>query len=206
MFSFLFGKKPKPKSVHVSSTLHELQGKEANLEARNKMLESQIKTLGEEAVQANRVGQKKKALMYMQKRKMYEQQLETNNAAILRLLVQRTALESNNINADTFDAMKRANEAIKEQQRRINPEAVAELNESLHELMGNQQEINEMMKEPIVPTLDLEEELAELEGAAAVPPEPQALNFPPVPAAPPVQKTVMGQTDMDRELAALDAL
>ena len=92
MFSFLFGNKKKkvePQLEPVVTTLNDLHSKEADLEKRNEMLEAQIRAAGEAAVLANRAGQKQKALNLMQKRKMYEQQLETNNAAIMRLLMQR---------------------------------------------------------------------------------------------------------------------
>jgi len=209
MFSFLFGnKKKKVEPVEpVITTLHELQVKEADLEKRNEMLEAQIKAAGEAAVMANRGGQKQRALNFMQKRKMYEQQLETNNAAIMRLLVQRTALESNTVNVDTFKVMEKANAAMKEQQRHINPEAVAELNETTHELMANQREISDMLKEPVgdMPSVaDLEAELAELDTPRPVVVQP--LVFPAVPSAVPVQQPVKAPSVMDQQLAALEAM
>jgi hypothetical protein len=215
MFSFLFGNKKKkvePQLEPVVTTLNDLHSKEADLERRNEMLEAQIRAAGEAAVLANRAGQKQKALNLMQKRKMYEQQLETNNAAIMRLLMQRTTLESNNVNVDTFKVMEKANAAMKEQQRHINPEAVAELNETTHELMANQREINDMLKEPVgdMPSMaDLEAELAELDGPVPVPETSkpvQALNFPAVPSAAIQTKTVRSKSVMEQQLAALEAL
>lgn len=202
MFSFLFGDKKK-KAEPVITTLHVLQIKEADLEKRNEMLEAQIKAANEAAVLANRSGQKQKALNFMQKRKLFEQQLETNNAAIMRLLVQRTSLESNTVNVDTFRVMEKANAAMKEQQHHINPEAVAELNEITHELLANQREISDMLKEPVGDMTELEAELAELDGpqAARVP----SLNFPTVPSAAIMQQTVKVQTT-EQQLAAMEAM
>ncbi len=202
MFSFLFGKSNKKTAeaaavaatkqtrVETMDTLAMLQSRESDLEKRIAMLEIQSRAAGEAALEANRAGQKQKALLHIQKRKMYEDQIQTNHAMIMRLLTQRTALETSNMNAETLNAQRLANEAIKKQQQGWNPDTVSDLTEQTHELMENSREITNLLREPIssdMPTeADLDAELAELEAAtgsrAAIAP-PVGIPAPSVAAA-----------------------
>jgi len=244
MFSFLFGKSKKQEAEAAAaaasvsktttiSTLNMLQTREADLEKRIQMLEAQSRAAGEAAVAANKAGQKQKALTYIQKRKMYEEQIQTNHAMIMRLMTQRTALETSNLNAETLNAQRTANKVIKAQQQGWNPDTVADLTEETHELMENSREITNLLREPVssdLPTeADLEAELAMLEPAmleSAVEPAlapPTGIAHPsvaaaaaaPVPvAALPAFPAVPTHTlaapprakTMDAELAALEAM
>jgi len=245
MFSFLFGKSNKKTAeaaavaatttqtrVETMDTLAMLQTREADLEKRIAMLEIQSRAAGEAALEANRAGQKQKALLHIQKRKMYEDQIQTNHAMIMRLLTQRTALETSNMNAETLNAQRLANDVIKKQQQGWNPDSVADLTEQTHELMENSREITNLLREPIssdMPTeADLDAELAELEAvhspATAAPvgiPPPSvaaaaaaaaasatvAAPLPAFPAVPThtVAAPVRART-MNEELAALEAM
>lgn len=239
MFSFLFGKSNKKTAeaaaitatkqtrVETIDTLSMLQTREADIEKRIAMLESQSRAAGESALAANKAGQKQKALIFVQKRKMYEEQIQTNNAMIMRLLTQRTALETSNMNAETLNAQRDANKVIKKQQQGWNPDTVADLTEETHELIENSREITNLLREPIssdMPTeADLDAELAELEAASAPtlappvgiphPAVAAAASAAPVvalPAFPSVPThTIPAATcarNMDDELAALEAM
>jgi hypothetical protein len=195
MFSFLFGKAKKPKeavtpptvpSSTTMDTLAMLQKREADIEKRIQMLECQSRTVGEAALEANRAGQRQKALGFIQKRKMYEEQIETNRAMIMRLLQQRTALETSQMNTETLNAQREANKVIKKQQESWNPDTVANLTEETQELMENSREITNLLREPVgydLPTeADLDAELAELTASTLAAPMPAPMSAP-VPAS-----------------------
>ncbi len=243
MFSFLFGKSNKKSAgavavaearqtrVETMDTLAMLQSQEADLEKRNAMLELQSKSAAESALAANKAGQKQKALTFVQKRKMYEEQIQTNHAILMRLMTQRTALETSNMNAQTLNVQREANRVIKKQQQGWNPDTVADLTEETNELMENSREITNLLREPVssdMPTLaDLDAELAELEavtyGEAVVAP-PVGIPAPsvaaaaaatsatvaaPLPAFPSVPTHTVAPTrvlTIDEELASLVAM
>lgn len=209
MFSSLFGKKkekPQPQaisnSVIVDTTLMLIQ-KEEDLEKRNKMLETKSRIVAQEAIEANKAGKKQAALVCLNKRKLYEKEIENNNALILKLVMQRTTVETSNTNTETFNVMKIANEVVKQQQRDWTPEKVADLTDDMHELMGNQTEISDLIATPLGSDLlgmaDLEAELAALEEPVPVPVPTEPLKFPEVPTTAPVIRSI------DDELRALEA-
>ncbi len=227
MFSFsLFGKKSKPSAPSVTSapsapsapsstsstsssvlsTIAMLSAKEADLEKRNQLLETQSRTASEAALAANRNGQKQKAFMYLQKRKIYEDQIQTNNAMIMKLIVERGALESTHINTGSLDVMKQANRALK-QQTTWTPDAVADLTDEARELMDAQKEITTMICEPLTEGAtedELNAELADLEATAipfvTEPTVPVSLpSFPNVPSHLPVLRNAMGSPNRTEE-------
>jgi hypothetical protein len=188
MFAALFGKsKKKEEAVHpppkskVMETTAMLMQKEDDLEKRNAMLAAKSRVAAQEAIELNKANKKQQALVALNKHKMYEKEIETNNAMLLKLMMQRTAAETTNMNTETFNVMQQANEVIKSQQKQWTPEKVAELTDEMHELLGNQVEITDMISAPIgnglVTEIDLEAELAALEQPMA---EPSVLAMPPI--------------------------
>ncbi len=236
MFASLFGKSkkkeeeaPPPKSKVMETTAMLMQ-KEEDLEKRNAMLAAKSRSAAQEAIDLNKANKKQQALVALNKHKMYEKEIETNNAMLLKLMMQRTAAETTNMNTETFNVMQQANKVIKSQQQLWTPDKVAELTDEMHELIGNQAEINDMISAPIgnglVTDVDLEAELAALEQPMA---EPSVMPMPPIvpnsalqserhtalapaevvslpefPAVP--VHTPKAATDMNRELAALEAM
>lgn len=199
MFKALFGKKKQAQKPDVAHTLQLLRVREAELEKRNQQLEAQCRVATQVAVAAHRAGQKQKALICLQKRKLYERQVEVNNALLMRIIRQLMALEGTTINVDSVNVIRRGQEALKVAQKDLNPDAVADLNEGLHDALDNQREIEDLLCEP-VGDMDLEAELAALEA-----PEPVAAPMPTLPAVPVSRPVPRAVSTMDRELAALES-
>ena len=220
MLAALFGKSkktkeeaPPSKSVIIETTSMLMQ-KEDDLEKRNAMLAIKSRSAAQEAIDANKAGKKQAALVSLNKHKMYEKEIETNNAMILKLIMQRSTVETSNMNTETFNVMKQANEVVKQQQREWTPDKVADLTDEMHELMGNQAEITDMISNPIgsgmISAADLDAELAALEGPiAAVAPLPEfpavPVHTPKVAMHTPKAAIVTHKSDIDRELASLEA-
>jgi hypothetical protein len=195
MFAALFGKSKKKEEAHpppkskVMETTAMLMQKEDDLEKRNAMLAAKSRSAAQEAIELNKANKKQQALIALNKHKMYEKEIETNNAMLLKLMMQRTAAETTNMNTETFNVMQMANEVIKGQQQQWTPDKVAELTDEMHELLGNQVEITDMISAPIgnglVTEGDLEAELAALEQPSVLAMPPLALAMPPLALAMP---------------------
>lgn len=193
-----------------------LMQKEEDLEKRNAMLATKSRASAQEAIDLNKANKKQQALVALNKHKMYEKEIETNNAMLLKLMMQRTTVETTNMNTETFNVMQLANEVVKSQQKAWTPEKVAELTDEMNELMGNQAEINDMISAPVgnlmVTESELEAELAALEqpsvfdiSPTVLPPE-EAAALPAFPAVPTTVPKAAISTTMDRELALLEAM
>lgn len=202
MFKALFGKKKQAQKPDVAQTLQLLRMREAELEKRNQQLEAQCRVATQVAVAANRAGQKQKALICLQKRKLYERQVEVNNALLMRIIRQLMALEGTTINVDSVNVIRRGQEALKVAQKDLNPDAVADLNEGLHDALDNQREIEDLLCEPVGDMGDLEAELAALEAPETV--AAPMSKLPAVPVSRPIQAAKTPSV-MDRELAALES-
>jgi hypothetical protein len=186
MFSFLFGKsKPiepplqhrpattiqevKTRRNDIADTMSMLQGKETDLEKRIDMLEKKSTLCYDEAKKANQAGQKEKAMLHLRKRAMYDEQLKTNNAMLLKIIQQKVALETTMINTGSLDAMNVAAKTMKTQQTAWSSERVADLTDEMHEVMDTQREITDMMRAPLTTSDISEDDLeAEFAGLSAV--------------------------------------
>jgi hypothetical protein len=206
-----------------------LHTKESELERRIEMLEKKSIASYDDAKRANQAGQKEKAMLHLRKRAMYEDQLKTNNAMLLKIIQQRTALETTMINTGSLDAMNVATQTMKSQQTAWSSERVADLTDDMHEVMDMQREITDMIRAPVttndVSEDDLEAELsamgeADLTAAITAPPVVSSVAATPVVSSVPTIPTVTADhlpavpsnpvvvavppMDMTRELAGLE--
>ena len=173
MFSFLFGTKAKKTAVvapaaitsttvrnNTIDTIGILQRKEADIEKRIDALEKQSKTSHANAQEANRAGQKEKAMLLLRKRAMYDEQIKTNNAMLIKILQQRTALETTMINTSALDVMSQATGVMKAQQTEWSVDHVTTLTDDIHDAMDSQREINDLLSTPLRIDGPSEEDLA----------------------------------------------
>ena len=225
MFSFLFGTKVKTATVapvHNTTTIDTigiLQRKELDIEKRIDALEKQSKTCHANAQEANSAGQKEKAMLFLRKRAMYDEQIKTNNAMLIKILQQRTALETTMINTSALDVMGQATGAMKAQQTEWSVDRVTNLTDDIHDVMDSQREINDLLKSPLQigepSDEDLAAELADMQESSLTKsltnvPETAtaAATFPTIPAVPSVSVATTahggaGALDMTQELAGL---
>ena len=224
MLSFLFGKSktaqvapqavPQQKVANTDNTMATLQmlnSKESDLEKRNAMLEKNVERLLSEAVSANQAGQKQKALLALKKKNMYEDQIKTNNAMLMRILEQKGALESTLINSDALRAMSAATATMKAEQAQWSADKVRDMTEEIHDLHATHREIAEMIREPFGDGPSDEELLDELDAMSAptvvaAAPAPVAIpELPQVPSTPIVVPATAAAEDdeIQRQLASL---
>jgi uncharacterized small protein (DUF1192 family) len=207
------------------ATLKLLSDRESDLDKRITLLDKNIERLHAEAVAAHKAGQKTKAIMALKKKTMYEEQVKTNSAMLLKIVEQRAALESTFINTDTLNVMSHATRAMKAEQAAWSVDRVHDLTEELHDIKDAHREINELLQEPFSDgpsEEDLLETLGEMAAAesAAAPAAPAAPAAAPLPDLPAVPTTALpvpasaaasgagarsADSEMERELAELAA-
>ena len=198
MLSFLFGrKKAVVEPAPIVDAREMLIRKEEELEKRNRMLETKIKLLTSEAAASS---SRQEKIICINKRHLYEKEVEKNCGMILKLLVQINAIESTNINTEALNVLDAASGAIKSRQKEWTPEKVADLTDEIQELITNQTEINEMISMPMPTDLDIDAELAALE-----PKEHLVIHeLPSVPVASlSVASAAPTISEIDRELEAI---
>ena len=235
MFSFIFGKPktttvaplPLPSQPHVPApnagasdtamaTIKMLSDKESDLEKRISMLEKNVARFLGEATEAHKAGQKAKAILALKKKNLYEEQIKTNSAMLLKIVEQKTALEGTVINSGTLSAMSIATSAMKAEQQTWSVDNVRDLTDALQDVKDAHREITDLLQEPFMDgpsTEELTEELDDLVAAAAPAPAPvhqstpaaAATTLPVLPAVPTGAISAGGDLDMERELAALVA-
>ena len=204
MLPFIFGRPkqtsgvPPPPVSHGPSestlaTIHMLSEKESDLEKRINMLSKQVDVLTKEAVEHHKAGMKTKALIAMKKKNIYEDQIKTNTSMMMRIIEQKTALESTAINSDTLAAINHATIAMKAEQANWSVDRIKDLNDETQEVYAAHREINDLLLEPIGEPHD-DELLEELEGLVAadrLSPAPTAPSADPILALPAVPTSVI---------------
>ena len=236
MFSFLFGT-PKPNASAVAvgakpgtkpgakpdtkpdplKAIEKLQKEESNLEKKVLYLQTQVTMFSKQALDANTANKKEVAKSYLLRRHNAMKQIETFNAMSLRLMEQRMALEMGSMTHNALNVMQHASNTLKEQQNEWDVEKVSDLTDDIAETMGAHNEVNELLRGPLISGGPSDEDLAgDLEAlmaetpATATPVAPvvapvptissattsSAPTFPSIPT-----NSVVYLTEMERELA-----
>ncbi|KAL2119544.1 hypothetical protein VTJ04DRAFT_6505 [Mycothermus thermophilus] len=154
-------RKDSPKNVILTlrTQLEMLQKREAHL---HRQIEQQ-----EEIARKNVTSNKTAAKAALRRKKLHEHDLEQTLNHIMTLETQIHAIETANINQETFQAMKRAGAAMKEIHGKLTPEKVDEEMSKLQEFNQLNEEISEAMSSvtvgPQLDDMELEAELEELQ-------------------------------------------
>jgi charged multivesicular body protein 4 len=233
-FRALFGQKkpepepvkiPSPKRSVVRSAMQELEEREQQITKKIESLRKQCEFLLQSAKDAMAVNpksehQKAVASRLLKKKKMYEKEIESLTHAEERLMEQRIAIETQNMQIDTLSVMDKVNKVVP----KLDAEAASELLDEINERVQDSEEINDVFARPIGSGVDISEDMADLEAelagdnAVAAPapiPSPAmaaagaggngAMNFPEVPATKvSTPQNVKKVVSFERELAALE--
>lgn len=214
---------PSPKRSVVRSAMQELEEREEQITKKIESLRKQCDVLlqsAKDAMAVNPKSETQKAIAgrHMKKRKMYEKEIETLTNAEQRLMEQRIAIETQNMQVDTLSVMDRVNKVVP----KLDAEAASTVLDEINERVQDSEEINDVFSRPIGTGVDIEDDMAELEAeiaaeAAAVPSPVAAaagagggvqLEFPAVPTTPiPKVSTptnVKKISSFERQLAELE--
>jgi hypothetical protein len=153
-FRALFGQKkpdpepvkiPSPKRSVVRSAMQELEDREEQITKKIESLRKQCDALLQAAKDAMNVNpkseiQKAIAGRYMKKRKMYEKEIDSLTNAEQRLMEQRIAIETQNMQVDTLSVMDRVNKVIP----KLDAETAATVLDEINERVQDSEEINDV--------------------------------------------------------------
>lgn len=191
-FKALFGQSKKsepPKSI-VRSVMQDLEERENEIVKKIESLRKQCDTLLQSAKDAMAINpksetQKAIASKFLKKKKMIEKEIESLTNAEERIMEQRIAIETQNMQIDTLSVMDKANKVVP----KFDTEAATNVLDEINERVQDSEEINDVFSRPIGTGVDISEDMAELEAELTSVPSSIAastgtLNFPTVPTAP----------------------
>ena len=170
--SWLFGKKKKKKEekpkVDINATKENLDKQIEFNSMKVKKYEKLIDDMKQEAKQALAKKDKKKAIMLMKKKKMYEAENSKLDGMILMLEQQKLSMEAQMNNKNVFDAMEQGANAVEELAKEADIDKFDEIREKHEEMEDRNREINDFFTSYAEEqTDDWEDELAELEAEMA---------------------------------------
>jgi charged multivesicular body protein 4 len=198
-----------------------------SLEKREAHLQKKIDSCVQEAKNKMAKNDKKGAMIQLQRKKMYEKEIETLAGSRMKLEQQQLAMESASVNSATIAALSAGNEAMVQQRKAngIDEDTVADTMDALNEEMDINKEISESLAagaDDVLDDEDLLNDLAELQldvaaeenvptAAAKTKPGAQPVtksvfNLPEAPDAPVVKKTAAESDETDDEEKELRAL
>ena len=179
---------------------------------RKTYLERQIDALSVEIKEMMTKNKKDTAMLLLKKRKMIQKQVSLMDDSIFNLELQKMNLENNSIQKASIDAFKQASSVMKESG--IDAEEVERVMDDLQDETDRQQEISEALARPLI-SIDVDDELAEIEREIAEEAEIKLITLPPdtlklpnvptnVPTKVPTRKNITEElNDIKKELDLL---
>lgn len=170
--SWLFGKKKEKKEekpkVNVAEVKEKLD-KQIDFTSMNiTKYEKQIDDVKNQAKVALQKKDKKKAIMLMKKKKMFEAEITKLDGMRLMMEQQKLNMESQINNKNVFDTMSEGTKAVQELAKEADIDKFDEIREMHEEMEDKNSEINDFFKNYAEDqTADCEDDLAELEAELA---------------------------------------
>jgi hypothetical protein len=161
MFSFEIFKKPVKPKVNILETINQINEQLSTLEKRQNQLETKIKIQIQDAKNKAEKNNKKAALMSLQLKKIYENELNNLYSMTMQLENQKNALETASMNTSYISTISTVKTVLKE--TNINADKIDDLFMEIKEQMEEIESINSIMKEPFNELLNDEELLKELD-------------------------------------------
>lgn len=198
----LFGKK-KTEKVDANRIIIQLGETLTQLNKREEFLSSQLEKIRHEAVKSAKEKKRQKAFSLLRRCKLYQKQLDSLWKYQDNLSTQILSLESSITGKNVFNALKTGNEALKNNE--INADKVSEIMDEVGELVGNLDEVSEILGTPLVQVDEdeLSKELDELELEIDAMAEPK-LVLPNVPTK--SIKNPLGKKSEEEEIQELKAI
>lgn len=169
MFSFnLFGKKPQkkeststPDTSKTIDVISKLRGQLDSLEKRNVHIETKVKNVVIEIKKVATID-KKKALVLLNRKKTYEEEINKNLGIIDVIERQIVSLENASINQQVFKTMQEGNQFIKNANSNVDMDKMENLLEEIDEQKDTSQAISDIFRQRIDRIYEDEDLLSEL--------------------------------------------
>jgi len=185
----IFGKKKEP-PVNIIDTIQKLKEQVIILNKRNKCVEQKTATLMTEIKQVAKTNQQK-ALLLLDKKKTYDEEIHKNDCSCILLEKQIAALETSIINKQVTDTLRDGNLFVKKFQKTMNIDNIEDLMDDIKETTDTQKTISEIFSNQVQDIYEDEDLLNELnqivDEEEQKPPQhkpqqkPQSYHFPNVP-------------------------
>ena len=156
----IFGKKKEP-PVNVMDTIQKLKEQVIILDKRNKCVEQKTATLMTEIKQVAKTNQQK-ALLLLDKKKTYDEEIHKNDCSCILLEKQIAALESSIINKQVTDTLRDGNLFVKKVQKTMNIDNIEDLMDDIKETADTQKTISEIFSNQVQDIYEDEDLLNEL--------------------------------------------
>jgi hypothetical protein len=202
----IFGKKKDP-PVNVMDTIQKLKEQVIILDKRNKCVEQKTATLMTEIKQVAKTNQQK-ALLLLDKKKTYDEEIHKNDCSCILLEKQIAALESSIINKQVTDTLRDGNLFVKKVQKTMNIDNIEDLMDDIKETADTQKTISEIFSnqvQDIYEDEDLLNELNQIVNEEEQPrPHPQqkqepSYHFPNVPVVNQLTKNQLTKNQLEEE-------
>ena len=170
--SWLFGKKKKQKAPEPKRDVNKVKetlDKQIDYTSMNiNKYEKQIDDIKTQAKDALKRKDKKKAIMLMKKKKMFEAEISKLDGMRLMMEQQKLNMESQMNNKNVFDTMAEGTKTIQELQKEADIDKFDEIRDIHEEMEDKNREINDFFSNYAEEqTEDCEDDLAELEAELA---------------------------------------
>ncbi len=157
----IFGKKKETSTLNPIDTIQKLKEQVIILNKRNNCVEQKIATIMTEIKQVAKTNQQK-ALLLLDKKKTYDEEIHKNDCASILLEKQIAALETSVINKQVTDTLRNGNIFVKKIQQTMNIDNIEDLMDDIKETADTQKTISEIFSNQVQNIYDDEDLLNEL--------------------------------------------
>lgn len=157
----IFGKKKEISTLNPIDTIQKLKEQVIILNKRNNCVEQKIATIMTEIKQVAKTNQQK-ALLLLDKKKTYDEEIHKNDCASILLEKQIAALETSVINKQVTDTLRNGNIFVKKIQQTMNIDNLEDLMDDIKETADTQKTISEIFSNQVQNIYDDEDLLNEL--------------------------------------------
>jgi charged multivesicular body protein 4 len=157
----IFGKKKETSTLNPIDTIQKLKEQVIILNKRNNCVEQKIAAIMTEIKEVAKTNQQK-ALLLLDKKKTYDEEIHKNDCASILLEKQISALETSVINKQVTDTLRNGNIFVKKFQQTMNIDNIEDLMDDIKETADTQKTISEIFSNQVQNIYDDEDLLNEL--------------------------------------------
>jgi charged multivesicular body protein 4 len=157
----IFGKKKETSNPSVMDTIQKLKEQVIILNKRNNCVEQKIAAIMTEIKEVAKTNQQK-ALLLLDKKKTYDEEIHKNDCASILLEKQIASLETSVINKQVTDTLRNGNIFVKKFQQTMNIDNIEDLMDDIKETADTQKTISEIFSNQVQNIYDDEDLLNEL--------------------------------------------
>ena len=218
--AFRAANSPTAPNSQCFDTVVKLRGTVNTLEKRQAVLQQRIDAAHALAMKKNKAKDKRGALAALKRKKLLEKEKDKLEGSMFTLEQQILTLEQGQMNVEIVRGMQQGNRTMQQINQATNVDRVEDIMEDLQEGIADQQDINNIISQPVGMDYDEDDLLGELDAlvleddvAQAAPARAQPATIPAMPPAPTHQPVAFPEVPThdpapvtDQELADLIAL